>query len=89
VTLSTAYDQPVTTSFRTADGTGRTSDADYVGRAGTITFNPGETSKTITVEVRGDRRREANETFYLDLLSSSSNSLFTKSRGVGIILNDD
>jgi hypothetical protein len=89
VTLSRAYDQPVTTSFSTADGTAGTGDGDYVGRAGTITFNPGEMSKTVTIEVRGDNRREAAETFFLDLLGASSNSLLIRGRGVGTILNDD
>jgi hypothetical protein len=88
-TLSAAYDQPVTTSFRTADGTARLSDRDYIAKAGTITFNPGETSKTITVEVRGDNRREGNETFFVDLFGNGSNSLLVKGRGVGTILNDD
>jgi hypothetical protein len=32
---------------------------------------------------------EANETFYLDLFDNSSNSLLTKGRGIGTILNDD
>jgi len=27
--------------------------------------------------------------FYLDVFGNSSNSLFTKSRGIGTILNDD
>jgi hypothetical protein len=89
VTLSAAYDQPVTMSFRTADGTATTSDSDYVAGSGTLTFAPGETTKTITVEVNGDSKREANETFYLDLFGNSSTSLFTKTRGLGTILNDD
>ena len=50
---------------------------------------PGETTKTITIEVKGDSKTEANETFYLDLFDNSSNSLFTKNRGLGSILNDD
>jgi hypothetical protein len=79
----------VTTSFRTADGTARSGDADYTAATGTVTFNPGETSKTITVEVYGDRNREANETFFVDLFGNSNNSLLTKARGVGTILNDD
>jgi hypothetical protein len=37
----------------------------------------------------GDRKREADETFYLDLFALSSNALFTKNRGIGTILNDD
>ena len=89
VTLSAAYDQPVTVSFATADGVATTGDNDYVAKAGTLTFAPGETSKTITIEVKGDSKREANESFYLDLFGNSGNSLFTKNRGLGTILNDD
>jgi probable HAF family extracellular repeat protein len=89
VTLSMAYDQPVTMSFATANGTAKTSDSDYIAKSGTLTFAPGETTKTITIEVKGDSKREANETFYLDLFGNSSNSLVTKSRGVGTILNDN
>jgi hypothetical protein len=39
--------------------------------------------------VNGDTTKEASETFYLDLLGNGSNSLFTKNRGRGTILNDD
>jgi probable HAF family extracellular repeat protein len=89
VTLSAAYDQVVTLSYTTVSGTAKASDKDYVVRAGTLTFAPGETTKAITIEVKGDTRREADETFYLDLFDNSSNALFTKNRGVGTILNDD
>ena len=57
--------------------------------AGTLTFAPGETTKTITIEVKGDSKGEADEYFYVDLFDNSSNSLFTKNRGIGTILNDD
>src|SRR5439155_24061344 len=87
ITLSAAYDQAVTMSFRTVDGTATTSDNDYVAKSGTLTFNPGETTKTITIEVKADDKKEADETFYLDLFGISSNSLFTKSRVSGTILN--
>jgi hypothetical protein len=89
VTLAAAYDQPVTMSFQTANGTATTSDGDYAAKSGTLTFAPGETTKTITIEVQGDNRRESDESFYLDLSSNNSNSLFTKRRGIGTILNDD
>jgi hypothetical protein len=87
VTLSAAYDQAITTSYRTVNDTANGSD--YVARTGTLTFAPGETTKTITIEVKGDSKREANETFYLDLFGNSGNALFTKNRGLGTILNDD
>lgn len=76
-------------SYRTVNGTAKTSDSDYVAKSGTLTFAPGETTKTITIEVKGDNKREGNETFYLDLFANSGNSQFTKSRGTGTILNDD
>jgi hypothetical protein len=68
-------------AFRTADGTAKAGDQDCVARTGTLTFNRGETTKTITIEVKGDGKREFSETFYLDLLGNSGNSLFTKTRG--------
>jgi hypothetical protein len=89
VTLSAAYDQAVTLSFRTVDGTATTGNNDYAAKTGTLTFAPGETTKTITIEVKGDSKREANETFYLELFGNSSNASFTKNRGIGTILNDD
>ena len=79
----------MTISFATANGTAKTSDGDYVAKTGTLTFAPGETTKTITIEVKGDGKKEADEYFYLDLFGNNSNSLFTKNRGVGTILNDD
>jgi hypothetical protein len=75
--------------FGTVNGTAKTSDSDYVAKTGTLAFAPGETSKTITIEVKGDSKKEANETFYLDLFRNSGNSLFTKNRGLGTIMNDD
>ena len=89
VTLSAAYDQPVTVSFRTVDGTATTGAGDYLAKTGTLTFNRGETTKTITIEVIGDRTRETDEVFYVDLFGLSSNALFTKTRGRGTLLGDD
>jgi probable HAF family extracellular repeat protein len=89
VTLSVAYDVPITLSFATADGTAKTSDNDYVASSGTVTFAPGETSKTITVVVKGDRKKEANENFFVDLSDLSGYAVFLDSRGMGMILNDD
>lgn len=43
------------------------SDNDYVTRTGTPTFAPGETTKTITIVVNGDSKKEANETFRQEL----------------------
>src|SRR5262249_49613553 len=89
VTLAAAYDQAVTMSYKTTDGTAKTSDSDYVAKTGTLTFAPGETTKTITIEVKGDSKKESDEPFYLDLFGNSTNSLFARSRGIATIYNDD
>jgi hypothetical protein len=76
-------------NFRTANGSATKSDGDYVARTATPTFAPGEMTKTVTITVNSDSKKEADETFYLDLSGLSSNGLFTKSRGTAAILNDD
>lgn len=81
--------QPVTMSFRTANATATTSDGDYVAKTGTLIFAPGGTTKTIAIEDMEDRKREAHESYFVDLYNNSVNSLFTKKRGLGTILNDD
>lgn len=89
VTLSAAYDQAVTITYSTVNGTAKTANNDYVAKSGTLTFAPGETTKTIMIEVLGDSKREADEVFYLDLFGNSGQTWFTKNRGIGTILNDD
>ncbi|HVK07868.1 MAG TPA: Calx-beta domain-containing protein, partial [Gemmataceae bacterium] len=89
VRLSAAYDKAVTFSYQTRNGTATVANNDYRAKSGTITFNPGETAKTITIEVVGDNRREGDETFYVDLFSNTSNSVLLDGTGLGTILNDD
>jgi len=88
VSLSSAYDQAVTVNYKTANGSA-TAGSDYQAKTGSVTFAPGETIKTITIVVNGDKTRESNETFFVDLFGPSSNALISTARGVGTILNDD
>jgi Calx-beta domain/FG-GAP-like repeat len=88
VTLSVPCDQLVTVSFRTIAGTAKAGE-DYVAKAGTITFAPGETTKTVTIEVKGDNAREADETFTLELFGASGNAVLLDAVGLGTIRNDD
>jgi hypothetical protein len=66
VTLSSASSLPVTVSYWTVDGTAKAKD-DYTATSGKLTFKPGETRRTISVSINGDRKREANETFSVEL----------------------
>ena len=60
VTLSAASGKTVTVDYATADGTATTAGSDYTGTTGTLTFAPGETTKTVTVTVSGDITQEAD-----------------------------
>ena len=61
---------------------------DYLPVAGTLTFAPGETSKTVTVPVIGDRLDETDETFRL-LLSNPAGVVPPPAQLTGTILDDD
>ncbi len=88
VTLSAASGQAVKVSYRTANGTA-TAPADYTGVGlTTLTFAPGETTKTITVTVKGDALDEAAETFKL-LLSAPLNATIAAGTGTCTITDDD
>ncbi|WP_416673345.1 Calx-beta domain-containing protein [Egbenema bharatensis] len=91
VTLSHATSQAVTVTYATEDGTATTADGDYVGiPATTLTFAPGETSKTINVIINGDNKHEANETFQVKLSAANNATINPDAAiGTGTILNDD
>ena len=88
VTLSAAYDQAVTVTYATANGSA-TAGSDYQSKSGTLTFAPGVTSMTFTIIVIADKSKEASETFYVNLSGASGNSLIDDAQGIGTILNDD
>jgi hypothetical protein len=89
ITLSAASSQTVSVQYQTVDGTATAADADYTSVSPTfVTFNPGETSKTVTVAVKGDTKVETNETFGVKLIQSLNASV-AKITGTATITNDD
>ena len=87
ITLSAPISQPVTVTFTTGNGTAAAG-TDYVSTSGTVTFNPGETSKTIAVLLNGDTVVEGNETFFVEL-TNATNGIITDAQGIGTIVDDD
>jgi probable HAF family extracellular repeat protein len=87
VSLSPAPDGAVSVNFATASGSAKAAE-DYETRSGVLTFNAGETSRTLTVAVKGDRKREAQEVFYVNL-SGASGAFLAASQGAGVVRNDD
>jgi hypothetical protein len=87
VSLAPASTQTVTVNYATAPGTA-TAGSDYTSTSGTLTFTPGQTSRTVSVAVVGDLSYEANETFTLNL-SGAVNATLANSAATGTIVNDD
>jgi Calx-beta domain/Dockerin type I domain/SdrD B-like domain len=89
VTLSESSAQPVTINFATENGTA-TAGADYQTTAGVLTFDPGQTSKTIVVPVLGDTLSEADETFFVRMSGATGAVIpFGGERGTGTIKDND
>jgi hypothetical protein len=88
VRLSAPSGRPVTVSYATANGTAL-APADYspAGPA-TVTFEPGQTVRTIQVPVVGDRRDEPAETFVVEL-SDPVGTVLADDRAIGTIKDDD
>lgn len=57
--------------------------------SGTVSFAAGETSKVITVLVRGDTVVESDETFTVTLSNPSANTQIALSAATGVIREDD
>ena len=87
VKLSEPSTQPVTVTFSTANRTA-IAGTDFEGTSGTVTFNPGETTKTITVAVNANTILELDKSFFVNL-TSATNAFIGDGQAVGTIINDD
>ena len=70
MTLDEAATNTVTVDYATSDGTADASD-DYTAKSGTLTFDAGETSKTVSVSITDDETDESDETFTVTLSNAS------------------
>jgi len=95
-TLTVSLDQPVTTTvtveFTTADNTAQNS-TDYTAQTGTLTFNPGEQTQEITIDITDDLNIvEGDESFFVNLtnpLGNGANLIFVKNQGEVTIHDDE
>jgi hypothetical protein len=87
VTLAEASNLTATVDFSTADSTAKAG-VDYQASSGTLTFAPGDLTKTITVSVNGNTIDEPNKTFFVNL-TNPQNGALSDAQGAGTILNDD
>ncbi len=77
----------ITVNYSTSDGTA-IAGLDYTAKSGTVTFAPGEISKTVDVALIDDNLNEDAETFFLNL-SNPVNAILGKTRVTGTILDND
>ena len=87
VTLSEASEQTVTVNYRTDMGLGISTD-DYQARSGELAFDPGDTTKTISVPTVDDGEDEETEAFTVKL-SNSVGATLLDDVGVGKITDND
>ncbi|MBY0572869.1 MAG: retention module-containing protein, partial [Undibacterium sp.] len=95
ITLSTASVAPVSVNYATAAGTA-TSGVDFSAIAGTVTFAPGETTKTVSVPIINDTLYEGPENYRISLsvpvnatISTGTVTTTIHDDGTGIGGNDD
>lgn len=87
VTLSGPSGKSVTVNYATSNGTA-SSASDYAQASGTLTFAPGETTKTVTVQTTPDSKAEAQENFVVNL-TTPTNAVIADGQGAGTITDND
>jgi len=76
--------ETVQVDYQTTDGSAQAG-TDYAATTGTLTFSPGEATKSVPVTIIEDDTPEADETFELRLSSPQTNT----ATGTGTILDND
>jgi hypothetical protein len=88
VTRSSVTNTSVSVNYATSDGTA-VAPGDYTATSGTLTFTPGETSKTITVATVDDGTYEATEGFSVGLSGATDDAVITNATGAVTVSDND
>ena len=78
--------------FQTSDGSASSAvgpGQDYVSTSGTVHFNAGQMTATLSVPIIGDTNSETSETLLVTLSNATNFALITDGVGVGTIAGDD
>jgi hypothetical protein len=87
VRLTNPSAQSVSVDFATADGTA-VAGVDYIGRTGTLTFAPGQSSLTVDVNVPNNLGAQGHRAFDLKL-SNAKQATLTRDLATGTIIDDE
>ncbi len=88
ITLATAATEDVVVGWATTPGSALAG-SDFQAVSGTVTFTPGQTTATITVQIVGDVVSEPTESFYVSLNLVSGPAMIGDGLAVITITNDD
>ena len=88
VWLDAANASPVTVNYAT-DANTAIYNSDYVHTSGTLTFAPGEVSKTVSVPIINNAISETIENFVLNLSSPSANATIADASGLATVIDND
>lgn len=89
VRLDRAASVPVTVSFGVTGGTASGAGVDFSVQPGTLSFAPGETTKTIPVTIIDDQLVEGNETIIVTLAAPSGAIMGSKPSGTVTIRDNE
>lgn len=91
VSLSSKSSQAVQVVWVPAGGTASNpADYEFPPQNSTLTFDPGQTTKQIAVQIKGDTVIEGDETILVNLTSASGGATtIAKAQGTGVIVDND
>ena len=78
----------VTVNYSTAPSTA-SNYSDFIPVSGALTFAPGETVKTVSVQLVDDAVEEATEVFTMNLSSPSANATIARASATATIIDND
>jgi hypothetical protein len=76
-------------NFATADNSATVAGGDYVAKSGTLHFDAGVNTQTISVTINGDTQVEFKEAFLVNLSGATNGATISDGQGIGTITNDD
>jgi hypothetical protein len=79
---------PVTVNYATGNGTA-TAGTDFTAAGGTLTFGPGEATKSFTVHVTSDLAREGDEAFQVTLSNPGGGANLGSPASATVTITDD
>ena len=88
IRLDAPTSAPLTVNYSTVNSTA-TGFSDYIPASGTLTFAPGETVKTVRVQLVDDAVAEGPEVFTMNLSTPSANATIARSSATATIIDND